>query len=205
MEKELDLYKTLFEKSNGLYKDKGSKFISFAYPVISTEEIKEILLILKKEYYDARHICYAYVLGSDRKDFRAVDDGEPSSTAGKPILGQINSHELTNVVIFVIRYFGGTKLGVPGLINAYKKAALDAINNNVIEDKTVDVYFKISFDYLKMNDVMKLIKDHNLIMNNQEFNNLCSIDLKIRKSEYSLIKSKIEKIGEIVIDNITIS
>lgn len=205
MEEELDLYKTLSEKSNGLYKDKGSKFISFAYPLISTEEIKEILLILKKEYYDARHICYAYVLGSDRKDFRAVDDGEPSSTAGKPILGQINSHELTNVVIFVIRYFGGTKLGVPGLINAYKKAALDAINNNFIEKKTVDVYFKISFDYLKMNDVMKLIKDHNLIMNNQEFNNLCSIYLKIRKSEYSLIKSKIEKIGEIVIDNITIS
>lgn len=205
MKDEIDTYKTLSVKSDGLYKDKGSKFISFAYPIESAEDIKKILLNLRKEYYDARHICYAYVLGFDKQNYRAVDDGEPSSTAGKPILGQINSHELTNVAIFVVRYFGGTKLGVPGLINAYKKAALDAINNSVVVDKTVDVYFKIDFDYLKMNDVMKLIKEHNLVMKNQDFNNLCSISLIIRKSKYILVKSKIENLGEIEIKDVVIN
>jgi len=195
-----DLYKTIEKVSEGLYKDKGSKFISYAYPVTCEEEIKPIVTKLKKQYYDARHHCYAYMLGHERNVFRAVDDGEPSSTAGKPILGQILSNEITNILIVVVRYFGGTKLGVGGLINAYKTAAADAIENNEIIEKTLDAYFKIEYDYILMNSVMKIIKDDSLEILKQDFNNLCTMHLRVRESDYSRIKSKIEKIREISLD-----
>jgi len=192
-----DLYKTIDKISEGIYKEKGSKFISYAYPVSTEEEIKTIITDIKKQYYDARHHCYAYMLGHERNTFRAVDDGEPSSTAGKPILGQILSKEITNVLIIVVRYFGGTKLGVGGLINAYKSAAADALDNNEIIEKTLDVYFKIEYDYLKMNDVMKLIKDEQLDIQKQDFGNLCTMELRVRESEYKRIKTRIEKLGEV--------
>ena len=192
-----DLYKTIDKISEGIYKEKGSKFISYAYPVSTEEEIKTIITDIKKQYYDARHHCYAYMLGHERNTFRAVDDGEPSSTAGKPILGQILSKEITNVLIIVVRYFGGTKLGVGGLINAYKSAAADALDNNEIIEKTLDAYFKIEYDYLKMNDVMKLIKDEQLDILSQDFGNLCKMEIRVRESEYKRIKTRIEKLGEV--------
>jgi len=192
-----DLYKTIDKISEGIYKEKGSKFISYAYPVSTEEEIKTIITDIKKQYYDARHHCYAYMLGHERNTFRAVDDGEPSSTAGKPILGQILSNEITNVLIVVVRYFGGTKLGVGGLINAYKSAAADALDNNEIIEKTLDAYFKIEYDYLKMNDVMKLIKDEQLDILSQDFGNLCKMEIRVRESEYKRIKTRIEKLGEV--------
>ena len=192
-----DLYKTIDKISEGIYKEKGSKFISYAYPVSTEEEIKEKIANIKKQYYDARHHCYAYMLGHERNTFRAVDDGEPSSTAGKPILGQILSNEITNVLIVVVRYFGGTKLGVGGLINAYKSAAADALDNNEIIEKTLDAYFKIEYDYLKMNDVMKLIKDEQLDILSQDFGNLCKMEIRVRESEYKRIKTRIEKLGEV--------
>ena len=192
-----DLYKTIDKISEGIYKEKGSKFISYAYPVSTEEEIKTIITDIKKQYYDARHHCYAYMLGHERNTFRAVDDGEPSSTAGKPILGQILSNEITNVLIVVVRYFSGTKLGVGGLINAYKSAAADALDNNEIIEKTLDVYFKIEYDYLKMNDVMKLIKDEQLDILSQDFGNLCKMEIRVRESEYKRIKTRIEKLGEV--------
>lgn len=189
-----DTYKTIHLASEGLYKEKGSKFIAFAYPVTSEEEIKEHIAYLKKEYYDARHHCYAYMLGADKCDFRANDDGEPSSTAGKPILGQILSNDITNVLIVVIRYFGGTKLGVSGLIHAYKTAAADAIANAEILEKTVNDIYDINFDYLAMNDVMKIIKDDQPEQLGQDFNLRCKITLSIRQSEVDKIIEKFSKI-----------
>lgn len=192
-----DLYRTIERVSEGVYKEKGSKFISYAYPVSSEEEIKIIVSDIKKQYYDARHHCYAYMLGHEKNNYRAVDDGEPSSTAGKPILGQILSNEITNVLIVVVRYFGGTKLGVGGLITAYKSAAADALANNKIIEKTLDAYFQLEYDYILMNSVMKIIKDENLEIIKQDFNNLCLMQLKVRESFFEIIKSKVEKIGEI--------
>jgi len=189
-----DTYKTINQSSEGLYKEKGSKFITYAYPVCSEVEIKEHIAFLKKEYYDARHHCYAYMLGADRKEFRANDDGEPSSTAGKPILGQILSNKLTNILIVVIRYFGGTKLGVSGLIHAYKSAAADAISNAEIIDKTVNDIYDINFDYLAMNDVMKIIKDDQPEQLGQNFNLRCKITLSIRQSEVDKLIEKFSKI-----------
>ena len=192
-----DLYKTIEEASTGIYKEKGSKFLAFAYPVATEYEVKDILDGLKKEYYDARHHCYAYVLGADKDKFRANDDGEPSSTGGKPILGQILSNDLTNIFIVVVRYFGGTKLGVSGLINAYRSAASDAINNAKILEKTVNDYYKVEFHYIAMNDVMKLIKEENLDIVEQNYDNVCEIVLSIRQGEVQKIKSRIEKIDGI--------
>lgn len=197
-----DLYRTIEAKSEGIYKEKGSKFIAYAYPVASEDEIKDILSVLKKEYYDARHHCYAYVLGADKSKSRANDDGEPSSTAGKPILGQIMSNDLTNIFIVVIRYFGGTKLGVSGLINAYKTAAADAIENASIIEKTVNDYYKFVFHYVTMNDVMKLIKDENLEMVEHKYDNVCEIVVSIRQGEVEKIKSRAEKIDGINFDYI---
>ena len=156
---EEDKYRTVNAIAEGLYKEKGSRFISFIYPVKSEEEIKDIVAGLKTKYYDARHHCYAYCLGANRERFRANDDGEPSSTAGKPILGQIISNDLSNVLIVVIRYFGGIKLGVSGLIQAYKEAAADAINHAEIVERTVDEVIRVHFAYVVMNDVMKVLKE----------------------------------------------
>ena len=152
-----DTYKTIEKPSEGLFKDKGSKFISLAFPVNSEEEIKEIVQSIKKEHHSARHHCYAWRLGADQLHFRANDDGEPSSTAGKPILGQIQSFDLTNILIVVVRYFGGTLLGVSGLINAYRSAALDAINQAEIVEKLVEKWLLVDFDYGAMNEDRKSV------------------------------------------------
>ncbi len=195
-----DKYKTLAKPSEGIYKEKGSKFITYAYPVSDEEEIKEHIAVLKKQYYDARHHCYAWQLGVDGKQFRANDDGEPSGTAGKPILGQIRSHELTNVLIVIIRYFGGTKLGTSGLIRAYKEGSIDAISNGDIIEKTVNDHYDINFDYGVMNDVMRVIKEENPEIHKQDFNLRCSIELSCRQSEVKKLLNKLEKIESVNID-----
>lgn len=190
----MNSYKTITRVSEGLYKEKGSKFISLAYPVESVEEIAEIVANLKKEYYDARHHCYAWKLGADGSKTRTVDDGEPSSTAGRPILGQITSSEITNVLIVVIRYFGGTKLGVSGLIKAYKDAAADAITNNEIVEKAIEIEVNVTFGYEQMNAVMKAIKDTEPKIKEQNFDNLSTMKLLINKSKYDLLIAKLKDI-----------
>jgi len=189
-----DTYKTLACPSEGIYKEKQSRFLSFAFPVTTLDEIKEILEKHRKKFYDARHVCYAYMLGYERTDFRTNDDGEPSGTAGKPILGQINSNELTNVLIIVVRYFGGIKLGTSGLITAYKAAAADAIANNEITEKTVDENISIEFEYPHLNDVMKIIKEENPEIVSQILDMDCKITLRIRKSKAEKLQSRLSKI-----------
>jgi uncharacterized YigZ family protein len=191
---EQDKYKTIAKASEGIYKEKGSKFISYAYPISSEDEVKHLVADLKKKYYDARHHCFAWQLGLDGKRFRANDDGEPSGTAGKPIYGQIRSHELTNILIVVVRYFGGTKLGTSGLIHAYKEASIDAINNTSIVEKTVNDVYQVNFDYGVMNDIMKIMKEENPEIINQDFNLRCSIKWSCRQSSVGRIISKLEKI-----------
>ncbi len=198
MEQKPDTYQTIENKSQGLYKEKGSKFISLAFPVRTEEEVKEILLELRKTYHDARHHCYAYVLGFEGESWRANDDGEPSSTAGKPIHGQILSRGLTNTLVVVIRYFGGTKLGVSGLINAYKLAASDALDNANIVTLTVKNIYTIGFAYQMMNDIMKMIKDEDLSIMDQHFDTSCSITIGVRQSKADLILEKIDKIDSAV-------
>jgi uncharacterized YigZ family protein len=183
-----DTYYTLSEPSEGLYKDKGSKFIAYAHPVKNEEEIKGILDDLRKKHYDARHHCYAWALGPTRDAFRVNDDGEPSGTAGKPIYGQILSHDITNVVIVVVRYFGGTKLGVRGLINAYKAATADAIENNTIVEMLIREVYELQFEYPLMNDVMKVLKDHDLNQLSHDFALSCKLTFEVRKNKADEIK-----------------
>lgn len=181
--------------SEGFYSEKRSKFLAFAFHVTTEEEIKEIVSEYRKKYYDARHVCWAYMLGAQRTDFRANDDGEPSSTAGKPILGQINKNELTDILIIVVRYYGGVNLGTSGLIVAYRTAAAEAIANaEVIKlyDEEVVTY---DFLYVMMNDVMKIIKDMSPRIVNQTYDNTCEIQLSIRKSQAPLLKSRLEKLS----------
>ncbi len=192
-----DEYRTLEKLSTGIYKEKGSKFLAFAYPVYSEDEIKQILDNLRKEYYDARHHCYAWRLGPEGEPYRINDDGEPGGTAGKPIHGQLLSHNLSNILIVVIRYFGGVKLGVSGLIHAYRTAASDAIEQGRILSKTVNEVYQIQFDYLAMNEVMKVIKDHNLQVSNQQFDLACRLELSHRHSEIEFILSLFEKIESV--------
>jgi len=196
-----DTYKTIVSASEGIYKEKSSKFLAFAIPVNSVEEIKEIIKEYRKKYFDARHVCYAYILGHERTDFRANDDGEPSGTAGRPILGQINSRNLTNVLVVVVRYFGGILLGTGGLVTAYKEAAADALDQAEIVEKTVDEQFTIHFDYILLNDVMRIIKEVNPLVLQQIFDNECKIILSIRKQDAALLSSKLEKITGIKIEN----
>ncbi len=177
-----DTYKTIAQRSEGLFKDKGSKFIAHAVPVQTEEQIKAELEALKKEYYDARHHCYAWILGFGKEAFRINDDGEPSGTAGKPIHGQLLSHDLTNALIVVIRYFGGVKLGVRGLINAYKFAAQDALQNNVIETRIIKEIYQVKFAYEDMNDVMRIMKEEELEQVDQDFQMTCTLDFAVRKS-----------------------
>lgn len=181
--------------SEGFYSEKRSKFLAFAFHVTTEEEIKEIVSEYRKKYYDARHVCWAYMLGAQRTEFRANDDGEPSSTAGKPILGQINKNELTDILIIVVRYYGGVNLGTSGLIVAYRTAAAEAIANaEVIKlyDEEVVTY---DFPYVMMNDVMKIIKDMSPRIVNQTYDNMCEIQLSIRKSQAPLLKSRLEKLS----------
>lgn len=178
-----DSYLTIAKASEGIFKDKGSKFLAYAYPVESEDEIKELVQALKKEHFSARHHCYAWRLGAAKTLFRANDDGEPSSTAGKPILGQIQRLDLTNILIVVVRYFGGTLLGVSGLINAYREAAAEAIANAEIVEKLVEIRFWVEYDYLMMNAVMKLFKDENLPQLKNEFDLRCRLLTSVRESE----------------------
>ncbi len=194
-----DTYKTIEKPSEGLFKDKGSKFISFAFTVNSEDEIREIVQSIKKEHHSARHHCYAWRLGAEKLLFRANDDGEPSSTAGKPILGQIQSFDLTNILIVVVRYFGGTLLGVSGLINAYRNAALDAIIRAEIVEKLVEKWLLVEFDYGAMNEVMKIFKDEKLPQEDPQFDLRCSIKTHIRLSELDRIEQAFSKIEGITV------
>jgi uncharacterized YigZ family protein len=189
-----DEYKTISGTSEGYYTEKRSKFLAFAHHVETTDEVKDIVAGYRKKYYDARHVCYAYMLGAERKEFRANDDGEPSSTAGKPILGQINSNELTNILIVVVRYYGGVNLGTSGLIVAYREAASDALAHSTIETRQVEEIVKYSFAYPQMNDVMRIVKDMNPRIVSQTFENTCEIVLSIRKSEAEQLRSKLAKL-----------
>ena len=195
-----DEYKTIGKHSEGSYKEKGSKFLAFALPAKSEEDVKEHLGRLRKEYHDARHHCYAYRLGSDKSAYRYNDDGEPSGTAGKPIYGQILSYDLTNILIVVIRYFGGTKLGVSGLINAYKSAARDALEEARIISKTIKDIYSIRFEYPLMNDIMRIIKDEELHIVRQDFQLSCELDLGVRKSRSTRIYDKFAGIHGVQIE-----
>ncbi len=189
-----DSYNTISSPSEGVYKDKGSKFLAYAYPVYSEDQIKEHVNYLKEKYYDARHHCFAWQLGLDGNRYRANDDGEPSGTAGKPIHGQIKSNELTNILIVVVRYFGGTKLGVSGLINAYKEATIDALNNADIVQKTVDDVYEIKFEYSAMNDVMRIVKEEDIQIVNQQFDLKCNIEFKLRQANIQNVINRFEKV-----------
>lgn len=189
-----DIFKTITDRAEGYYTEKRSKFISYAVPVRSVEEVKEELAKYRKEYYDARHVCWAYMLGSDRKTFRANDDGEPSSTAGKPILGQINSNELTDILILVIRYFGGIELGTSGLIVAYRTAAAEAIAAATIEERTVDEDITVVFEYPYLNSIMRIVKEDAPTVIAQKFDMDCEMTLRIRKGEAERLKNRLAKV-----------
>lgn len=192
-----DQYKTILEETigEGYYTEKRSKFLAFAHHIESVDEAKELVIAYRKQYYDARHCCYAYMLGPEQNAFRANDDGEPSSTAGKPILGQIISHELTDVIVFVIRYFGGVKLGTSGLINAYRTAANEALSNASVVVKQVEETIDFDFTYPMMNDVMRVVKEMQPRIIDQKFDNTCSIKLSIRKSEVEQLRMRLNKLS----------
>ncbi len=192
-----DQYKTISEHGfgEGFYSEKRSKFLAFAHHVTSVDEVKTLLASYRKKYYDARHCCYAYVLGPERSVFRANDDGEPSSTAGKPILGQINSCGLTDVLIVVIRYYGGVNLGTSGLIIAYKTAASDALAHATIELRQVEEIVTFDFSYPMMNEVMHVVKEMQARIISQQFDNTCSITLRIRKGEADQLRSRLNKLS----------
>ena len=191
-----DEYKTITEViGEGFYSEKRSKFLAFAHHVETIDEIKDILASYRKNYYDARHVCYAYVLGADKADFRANDDGEPSSTAGKPILGQINSYDLTNVLVIVVRYYGGVNLGTGGLIVAYRTAAADALDHATIETRLVEEVITYSFPYPMMNAVMRVIKEMQPRIVSQTFDNTCSISMSIRQEMAPVLRDRLEKLS----------
>lgn len=189
-----DTFKTISALSEAVYTEKRSKFIAFALPVTTLEEIKEHLEIYQKKYYDARHVCYAYMLGPERKDFRANDNGEPSGTAGKPILGQINSNELTDILVVVVRYFGGIKLGTSGLIVAYKAAAAEAIAAATIVERTVDEELTVSFEFPFMNDIMRVVKEEGPQIITQLYDMDCTMTLRIRKSRMPVLAERLAKV-----------
>lgn len=189
-----DTYLTISETSEAIYTEKRSKFIAIALPVRTIDEIKEHIDFFQKKYYDARHVCYAYMLGAERKDFRANDNGEPSGTAGKPILGQINSNMLTDILIVVVRYFGGIKLGTSGLIVAYKAAAAEAIAQAEVIEKTVDEKVEFIFEYPFMNDVMRIVKEEEPEILNQQYDMDCIMALQIRKSLMPKLRARLEKV-----------
>lgn len=195
-----EFFKTIKDTSEGLYKEKMSKFISFAIPVNSSDEAKEIVKSYQKKYYDARHVCWAYMIGTDRSEFYSNDNGEPSGTAGKPILGQINSYELTNILIVVIRYFGGIKLGTSGLIVAYKAAAADAIENGEIIECHEQAQLSFTFPYLSMNSVMKLVKDTGVNIISQIFDNDCSMTIETNADDVPPFRNRLVDIDGVNIE-----
>ncbi|SEA31827.1 uncharacterized protein, YigZ family [Xylanibacter ruminicola] len=191
----IDEFKTLKAEGEGYYTEKRSKFLAFAHHVETLDEIKELLAGYRKKYYDARHVCYAYMLGAERLEFRANDDGEPSSTAGKPILGQINSNELTDILIVVVRYYGGVNLGTSGLIVAYREAAADALAHSEIETRQVEEIVTYTFAYPLMNDVMRIVKEMQPRIVSQTYDNTCEIKLSIRKSEAEQLRNRLSKLS----------
>ena len=191
-----DEYKTITTSTGeGFYSEKRSKFLAFAHHVETVDEVKDLIAQYRKKYYDARHVCYAYMLGAERDEFRANDDGEPSSTAGKPILGQINSNELTDVLIVVVRYYGGVNLGTSGLIVAYREAAADAIGHATIETRQVEETVTYDFPYVMMNDVMRIVKEMQPRIVGQTFDNTCQIRLSIRRSEAPQLRERLNKLS----------
>lgn len=191
-----DEYKTISDRvGEGFYAEKRSKFFAYAHHVQTTDDVKEIVAGYRKKYYDARHVCYAYMLGADRQEFRANDDGEPSSTAGKPILGQINSHELSDILIVVVRYYGGVNLGTSGLIVAYREAAADAIAHAEVVVRQVEEQVEFSFPYVMMNDVMRIVKEMSPRIVSQTYDNTCNIVLAIRQSEAETLRNRLNKLG----------
>ena len=189
-----DAYKTIKQESEGTYSELRSKFLAFAHPVTTVEEAMAWVEKYQKKYYDARHVCWAYMLGADRETFRSNDNGEPSGTAGKPILGQINSMELTDVIVLVIRYFGGVKLGTSGLIVAYRTAAFEALNNAEIIEKTVDVEYTFTFEYPFMNGIMKVVREMEARIVSQSYDMDCSMTLSIRMGKLDELKERIQKV-----------
>ena len=189
-----DSYKSIAGHSEGLFKDNGSRFIAHAYPVETEEEVRSIVSALRKDYYDARHHCYAYRLGYKGDVFRASDDGEPAGSSGRPILGQIDSNGLSDVLVVVVRYFGGIKLGIPGLIRAYKTSTADAISNANIVEKIASRRFRVVFGYMSMNSVMKVMKDLNLSQSNQQFDMECSLQTVVR---LTLVDSFLERMADV--------
>jgi len=192
-----ETYKTIKNPSEGIYKEKGSKFLSFAYPINNEEEFKKIKTNIEQKYHNARHRCFAYRIGYNKAIYRSNDDGEPSNTAGKPILGQIKSYDLTNILIYVVRYFGGTLLGVSGLINAYKLSANNALQNATIIKKIIKDIYKISFKYNTMNLIMRILKENKIDQFNQVFEEECSLCFSIKKSDKEKILDKFNKIDDI--------
>jgi uncharacterized YigZ family protein len=190
-----DTYRTIEKPAEGLFRDRGSKFLAFAYPITAEADIKNILAKLKSEHPKANHHCWAMRLGIDRSVFRVNDDGEPSGTAGRPILNMLLSRDLTNIVVIVVRYFGGTLLGVPGLINAYKSATIDVLHKTIVIEKTVNDVYVIEFDYSQMNDVMKIIKDDSLHIMEQSLETACSIRLAIRKTQVNAALTKLNALN----------
>jgi uncharacterized YigZ family protein len=189
-----DTYRTIENPSEGIFRDRGSKFLAYAFPITSDIEIKEIVARLKAGHPKANHHCWAMRLGTDRSVYKVNDDGEPSGTAGRPILNILLSRDLTNVLIVVVRYFGGTLLGVPGLINAYKQATEDALNQAVVIEKTVNDVYNITFDYLQMNAVMRIAKEDELIILSQQFDNNCVMQVSVRKMQVNATLSKLDKV-----------
>ena len=192
-----DTYQTIAAPTEGIYKEKGSKFIALAYPVYSEEEVKELLTSLRKQYYDARHHCYAYTLGADKSRYRANDDGEPNHSAGDPILGQIRSADLSNVLVVVVRYFGGTKLGVGGLINAYKTATADALAQATLIEQYETTLLQVFFPYPQMNEVMRLIKTYELEIKQQRFELDCGLELEVRRKLAGEVTAKLQEIEHV--------
>lgn len=189
-----DTYKTIKKPSEGLFKEKGSKFIAYAYPVTNEEEVKLLVSKLRALHSKARHFCWAWRWSTDRSIYRINDDGEPAGTAGRPILNTLLSNDLTNILVVVVRYFGGTLLGVPGLIHAYKSSTIDALNNAQIIEKTINDRYKITFEYLNMNEVMKTIKEEEILINAQTFDTICSMEIEVRKSKLNKILGRLEVI-----------
>lgn len=197
-----DTYRSIEAASEGLFKDNGSRFIALAYPVETEEQVKDIVAGLKKEYHDARHHCYAYRLGHLGDRFRANDDGEPSGSAGRPILGQIDSAGLSDVLVVVVRYFGGIKLGIPGLIRAYKTSTADALEHAKVVEKVAGLSFRIRFDYLDMNAVMKVLKDLSLPVSGQIFDTQCSVDVRVRLTLVEAFRERMGQIGNCKVEEI---
>jgi uncharacterized YigZ family protein len=192
-----DIYKTIKVAAEGVFRDRGSRFLAYTFPVAEPEEVKPILDKLRKEHHDARHHCFAYMIGNERSMFRSSDDGEPSGTGGRPILGQINSYGLTNILIVVVRYFGGTLLGVSGLINAYRSAAESAIQNSEIIECTMKEYYEIKYPYDSMNAVMKILKEEEIRQSEQNFDTICSIKISMRASAKEKVLKRLERVDKL--------